>query len=191
MLAVAFVCIFSCVTVSVISSPVYGGGPVVSSARETDRVSPRVVSDENVKDKQEQEFKTIKGLEYVTARKDPKPKGASFISLKPKLEDDGIGGSRTVFDVVFTDDELSGQKTKENSDGGPHMKFEKIDDPEKNNILVRKATEKDYKTEVSMGLKVSPYSEIYLGKGFLVDRKEDFNVDTRDNGWRLKFKFDF
>jgi hypothetical protein len=89
------------------------------------------------------------------------------------------------------DDETSEHKTKKDSDGGPYMKFEKIEDPEKNNILTRQATEKSYKTEVLMGLRISPYSEIYLGRGFLVNRKDSFNVDPRDNGWRIKLKFDF
>ena len=191
-ISLVFICIFfSCMTVPVGISPAHAGGPVVDNGKETDQVTPRDARYESVKGREPQEYTAVKGLEYVTTKKDPKPNGASFIRLKPKVEDDGIGGSRTVFDVVFTDDEISGQKTKKNSDGGPYMKVEKIDDPEKNNILVRKATEKDYKTEVSMGLKVSPYSEIYLGKGFLMDRKEEFNVDPRDNGWRLKFKLDF
>jgi hypothetical protein len=185
------VCIFSCVTVSVVFSPVHASGPIVSNARETDQTASRDARDESVKGKQQQEFIATKGLEYVTTKKDPKPKGAAFIRLKPKFEDDDVDGPRKVFDVEFMNDETSGQKTKKDSNGGPYMKFEKIDDPEKNSILVRKATEKDYKTELSMGLRVSPYSEIYLGKGFLVDRKDDFSLDPRDNGWRLKFKFDF
>ena len=147
--------------------------------------------DESVKGNQQQEFINDKGLEYITTKKDPKPQGAGFIRLKPKLEDDSFVGSQKVFDVEFMDDETSGHKTKKDSDGSAYLKFEKIEDPEKNNILIRKATEKDYKTEVSMGLRMSPYSEIYLGKGFLVDRKDNFNVDPRDNGWRIKFKFDF
>jgi hypothetical protein len=96
-----------------------------------------------------------------------------------------------IFDVEFMGDETSKQKTKKDADSGPYMKFEKIDDPEKNNILIRQTTERSYKTEVSMGLRTSPYSEIYLGKGFLVERKDDLNVGSRDNGWRIKFKFDF
>ena len=179
-----FICIFSCVIAAVLISPVYAGDPIVDNTKKTDQVK----SNDST---QQQESVNFKRLRYGTTNKDPKPKGAAFIRLKPKLEDDGVTGSQKIFNVEFMDDETSGHKTKKDSDGGPYMKLEKIDDPEKNNILVRQSTEKNYKTELSMGLKMSPYSEIYLGKGFLVDRKDDFNVDPRDNGWRIKFKFDF
>jgi hypothetical protein len=190
-LTFVFVSIFSCVTVSVVISPVYAGGQIVSNAKETDQVAPRDARDESAKGKQQPEFLNYKAFKYTTTNKEPKPQGAAFIRLKPKLENDNIAGPQKVFDVQFMGDETSGQKTKKDSDNGPYMKFERIEDPEKNNILIRKATDKDYKTEVSMGLRMSLDSEIYLGKGFLVDRKDDFNVDTRDNGWRLKFKFHF
>jgi hypothetical protein len=191
MLALVLISIFSCVTVSVVICPVYAGEPTFSNARETDQVALHGGRNESVKEKRQQEFTAPKGLEYTTTRKGPKPKGASFIRLRPKTENDNAAGSQKVFDVEFMNDEASEQKTKKDSDAGTYLKFEKMEDQEKNNILVRKATEKDYKTEVSMGVKMSPYSEIYLGKGFLVDRKDDFNVDPRDNGWRLKFKFNF
>jgi hypothetical protein len=185
-LACFFICIFSCVICSVNAGELIG-----DNNKKTDQVLSQEARDYSVKGNQQQEFIKTKGLEYITTKKDPKPQGAAFIRLKPKLEDDGIAGSQTVFDVEFMNDGTSRQKTKKDSDGGPYMKFERIEDPEKNNILVRKATDKDYKTEVSMGLKVSPSSEIYLGKGFLVERKDNFGVNSRDDGWRIKFKFDF
>jgi len=49
--------------------------------------------------------------------------------------------------------------------------LEKMEDPEKNNICSGKQPEKDYKTELSMVYRMSPYSEIYLGKDFLVEQK--------------------
>jgi hypothetical protein len=186
-----FICVLSCIIVSVPICPVYAAEQNVSNTKKTDKAVSQNARDESLKGNQQQEFITAKGLEYITTKKDPKPQGAGFIRLKPKLEDDVTAGSQTIFDVEFMNDEAPGHKTKKEPDGGPYMKFEKIEDPEKNNIMVRKATEKDYKTEVSMGLKMSPYSEIYLGRGFLVDRKDNFNVNPRDDGWRIKFKFDF
>jgi hypothetical protein len=185
-----FICIFSCIIVSVLVCPVYAGEQNVSNTKKTGQAVSQNARDESLKSSQQQEFITTKGLEYITTKKDPKPQGAGHIRLKPKLEDESVTGSQKIFDVVF-DDEVSGHKTKKEPEANAFLKFEKLDDPEKNNIMVRKATEKDYKTEISMGVKVSPYSEIYLGKGFLVDKKDDFNVDPRDNGWRLKFKLDF
>jgi hypothetical protein len=189
-MAFVFICIFSCVIASVLISPVYAGEPIGDNPKKADQVLSQDARDYSVKGNQQQEFITTKGLEYTTTKKDPKPKGASFIRLKPKLEDDGIIGSQKVFDVVF-DDETSGHKTKKDSDANAYLKFEKIEDSEKNNVMIRKATEKDYKTELSMGYRISPSSEIYLGRGFLVQRKDNFNVEPRDDGWRIKFKLDF
>jgi len=184
-------CIFTCAAVSAVICPVYAGEPIVDNAKKTDQVLSQEARDYGVKGNQQQEFVKTRGLEYITTKKDPKSKGAAFIRLKPQLEDDSVIGSQKVFEVVFMADETSGHKTKKDSAGGPYMKFEKMEDPEKSNILIRKAIEKDYKTELSMAYRISPFSEIYLGKGFLVQRKDNFNVDPRDDGWRIKFKFDF
>jgi hypothetical protein len=177
--------------VSVLVCPVYADVPIVDNAKKTDQTVPQDVRDYGVKGNRQQEFVKTKGPEYITTKKDPKPQGAGFIRLKPKLEDDGVIGSQKTFDVMFMDDEMSGHKTKQDSDANAYLKFEKMEDPEKNNILVRKATEKDYKTELSMGYRISPSSEVYLGRGFLFERKDNFNVDPRDDGWRIKFKFNF
>lgn len=191
MILFVFLCIFSCVIVSGLVCPVYAAETIVDNAKKTDQALSQEAKDYKVKGNQQQEFIKTKGLEYITTKKDPKSQGAGHIRLRPKLADDNIVGSQMVFDVDFMDNDQSGHKMKKDSDANAYLKFEKIEDHEKNNILIRKATEKDYKTEVSMGLKISPYSEIYLGRGFLVQQKDNFHVDPRDNGWRLKFKFDF
>jgi hypothetical protein len=189
-ISLVFICIFSSLLVLVPTYPVYAGEQIVGNAKNTDQVVSRDGRDDSVKVNRQQEFSKTKGPEYTTTNKDPKPQGPGYLRIKPKLEDDSVVGPQKVFDVEFMD-ETSGHKMKKDSDGGPYVKFERIEDPEKNNILIRKATEKDYKTELSMGYRLSPYSAIYLGKGFLVERKDNFNVDPRDNGWRIKFKFDF
>jgi hypothetical protein len=190
-IVLVFISIFSCMTVSVVISPAHAGGPSVSNGKETDQGTPHDAHYESAKGNQQQEFIKTKGLEYITTKKDPKTQGAGFIRLKPKLENDSITGLQTIFDVEFMNDETSGHKTKKDLPIGPYMKFEKMEDPEKNNILIRKEITKNYKTELSMGYKMSPYSEIYLGRGFLVEPKDNYNVDSRDDGWRIKFKFDF
>jgi hypothetical protein len=189
-ISLVFICIFACAAVSVVCHPVHAGEPIVGNVKATDKVASRDVRDEDVLGKKQPELTATKGLEYITTKKDPKTQGTGFIKLKQKLEDESTIGSQKTFDVEFTN-EMTGHKTKKDPDGNVYMKFEKIEDPEKNNILIRKEITKDYKTELSMGYRVSPFSEIYLGKGFLVDRKDNFNVDTHDNGWRLKFKYDF
>jgi hypothetical protein len=186
-----FMCTLSCLMVSFLVCPARAGEQIVSNAKNTDQIVSHDGRDDSVKGERQQEFIKTKGLEYITTKKDPKSQGAVYVRLRPKLEDDSIVGPQKVFDVEFMDETSGGHKTKKDPDGGPYVRFERIEDPEKNNILVRKATEKDYRTELSMGYKLSPYSEVYLGRGFLVERKDSFNVDPRDNGWRIKFKFDF
>ncbi len=137
------------------------------------------------------EFTEHKGLRYGIPNKYQKPQGASFIRLKPKQDNDSVAGIGKVFDIEFMDDESLEKKTKKDTDSGALLKLERIEDLDKKNSLIRKDLAKDYKTEVSMGLRVSPFSEIYIGKGFLLQRKDNLDFDPHDNGWRIKFKLDF
>jgi len=186
-----FICIFSFLIVSVVICTVYAGEQNMSNTKKTDQTQSRDAGDESVKNNQQQEFITNKGLQHATINKDSKLQGAGFIKLKPKLEDDSVTGPRNVFNVEFMDDETSKRKTKKDSENSTYFKFEKIEDTEVNNSLIRKEAMKDYKTELSMGYRITPDSEIYLGKGFLVERKESLAIDPRDNGWRIKFKLHF
>jgi hypothetical protein len=186
-----FICIFSFLIVSVFICPVYAGEQNISNTKKTDQAQSHDARDESVKNNQQQEFITNKGLQHATTNKDSKLQGAGFIKLKPKLEDDSVTSPRKVFNVEFMDDEMSKRNTKKDSENSTYFKFEKIEDTEGNNSLIRKEAMKDYKTELSMGYRITPDSEIYLGKGFLVERKERLAIDPRDNGWRIKFKLHF
>ncbi|HEX2966983.1 MAG TPA: hypothetical protein VHO84_14445 [Syntrophorhabdaceae bacterium] len=127
---------------------------------------------------------------FSTSRKETVPLQAGYIRLKPKNVYYGENDDQTVFDIDFGENR-SLQKSKEDEKSGPLLRLEKIDDIDTKNSLIRKEVTSNYRTEVSMGLRVSPFSEVYLGKGFLVPRKDEFAIDPRDNGWRLKFKFNF
>ena len=113
------------------------------------------------------------------------PLQAGYIRLRPKQEKEN-----DVFHVDFGDNR-SVNGTIEDEKRMPLFKLEKIDDFDTRNSVVRKELTKNYKTEVSMGLKVLPFSEVYLCKGFLVPRNDQFNLDPHDDGWRLKFRFSF
>ncbi len=124
-----------------------------------------------------------------TSKKEPVPLQAGYIRLKPGYQYSQKNTDQTVFDIEFGDNRSNRSKNDEKA--GPLMRLEKIDDIDTKNSLIRKDVNKNYRTELSMGLKVSPFSEIYLGKGFLIPRKDELSIDPRDNGWRLKFKFNF
>lgn len=187
----AFISILFCSVASAPIWPVHAGETAAGNVKKAGQVVSRDTADETVKGNQRQEFIDYKELPHRTVGKDVRPQIAGFIRLKPKLEDSSVVNSQKIFDVEFMGDEASGRKAKKDTDGSPYLKFEKIEDPEKNNALIRKEATKDYRTEVSMGFKISPFSEIYLGKGFLVEQKENIIFDPHDNGWRLKFKLDF
>ncbi len=123
------------------------------------------------------------------SKKEAVPLQAGYIRLKPGYKYNQENSDKAVFDIEFGDNRSD--KLKKDEKSGPLMRLEQIDDIETKNSLVRKDVTKNYRTELSMGVKVSPFSEIYLGKGFLVPRKDELTIDPRDNGWRLKFKFNF
>jgi len=124
------------------------------------------------------------------ATKDATPQKASFIRLKPRSEN-GNASDEKVFDIVFSEDVAPGKKTIRTPDDKPSFNVEKIENSDKSHLM-NKETAGVSKTELSLGYKLSPYSEILLGKGFLIERKESSSgLDSRDDGWRIRFKTDF
>lgn len=128
-------------------------------------------------------------INVFISKKEAVPLQAGYIRLKPGYQYNHENTDQTVFDIEFGDNRPT--RLSEDEKTGPLVKLEKIDDLDTKNSLVRKEVTKAYRTELSMGLKVSPFSEIYLGRGFLVPRKDELTIDPRDNGWRLRFKFNF
>lgn len=184
------VCVFSFVFASVFVCPLHAAEQTPGDAKRINRTVPSDEAGAEAKSDQVK-FTEHKGLRYGASNRYWKPQGASFIRLKPKQDNNSVAGIGEVFDVEFMDDESLEKKTKKDAGSGALLKLERIEDPDKKNSLIRKDLEKDYKTEVSMGLKVSSSSEIYVGKGFLIERKESFDFDPHDNGWRIKFKLNF
>lgn len=184
------ICTFLFIFTLVFVCPLHAAEQIPGDARKTNQtVSSGTTGAETKTD--QNEFTEYKGLRYGMPNKYQKPQGVSFIRLKPKQDNDSIAGIGKVFDIEFVDDESLEKKTKKNTDNGALLKLERIEDLDKKNSLIRKDLAKDYKTEVSMGLRVSPFSEIYVGKGFLLQRKDSLDFDPHDNGWRIKFKLDF
>lgn len=56
---------------------------------------------------------------------------------------------------------------------------------------VRRTAQKEYKAEVMLGYKVTPFGEVLLGRGVRLDRKEDASFEAQDDGWRVRFKINF
>jgi hypothetical protein len=128
--------------------------------------------------------------EYKIVNESTKPQGASFIRLKPKSVSNGGTVDQKIYHVEFMDSGPRERKTDSDSNNKPLIAVKKIEDPDKNGLMQKEAA-KQNKTEVSLGYKLSPFSEIYLGKGFLVERKDNTSFQPRDDGWRIKFQTNF
>jgi hypothetical protein len=128
--------------------------------------------------------------EYKIVNKGTKAQGPSFIRLKPKSVSNGCTVDQKIYHVEFMDGEPQERKTDNDPDNKPLIAVKKIEDSEKSGPI-QKEVAKQNKTEVSLGYKFSPFSEIYLGKGFLVDRKDSTSFQPHDDGWRIKFQANF
>lgn len=49
----------------------------------------------------------------------------------------------------------------------------------------------EYRADVSLGYRLLPYCEVLLGRGVIVERKDDTVFDAHDDGWRMQFKLNF
>jgi hypothetical protein len=58
-------------------------------------------------------------------------------------------------------------------------------------IDLKKISANEYKADVLIGYKLTPFGEIFLGRGIMIQRKEDALFLAHDEGWRIKFKVNF
>lgn len=56
---------------------------------------------------------------------------------------------------------------------------------------IERTTRKEYKAEVSLGYRLTPFGEVLLGRGVRIERKEDAQFEAQDDGWRVKLRIDF
>jgi hypothetical protein len=80
-------------------------------------------------------------------------------------------------------------KNNEDSENKAYITLAKVDNIDV--IGLKKLTPNEYKAEVSLGYRLTPFGEILLGRGIKVERKEDALFEAHDNGWRVKFKVNF
>ncbi|HVN97931.1 MAG TPA: hypothetical protein VMT62_15990 [Syntrophorhabdaceae bacterium] len=114
----------------------------------------------------------------------------SFVRLKPTSGNANVSPDQKVYNIEFMDDKATGSKPENGAADTPNLAVHKIESLDSSNLM-KKETAKENKTEVSLGYKLSPYSEIGLGKGFLIEHNETTSFQTRDDGWRFKFKVNF
>ncbi len=169
---------------------VYAGGPKSDSVKMAQQGVSYEADDMSTKTGQSNEFQGYPGFLYKPLTKDATPQKAGFIRLKPRPVSNGEADSQMVYDIEFTDNDTSGKRVDNDSMEKPYVAFEKVENLDKSNFMKKEAG-KEHKAEVSLGYKLSAFSEIYLGKGFLVDRKDNSALQPHDDGWRIRFKTNF
>jgi hypothetical protein len=74
---------------------------------------------------------------------------------------------------------------------GPRIAVQRVEDLDKRKG-VDPAPKKEHNADVGVGMKVSGSSEVMLGRGVVVERSnETGQLESRDDGWRLRFKTNF
>ena len=133
-------------------------------------------------------FLEYDGTGYHVVTRDPKADRASHVRLKPL----GTNEEGTVYIL-----EVIGQKEKRDEEPGvmgqqgPRIAVQRVEDLDKRKG-VDPAPKKEHRADVGVGMKVSGSSEVMLGRGVVVERSnEKGGLESRDDGWRFRFKTNF
>ncbi|MCX5802722.1 MAG: hypothetical protein NTU69_04175 [Proteobacteria bacterium] len=113
-----------------------------------------------------------------------------YVKVRALSDSKTSSESKTTYGIQFTDKALPYMaKNNEDSENKAYITLAKVDNIDV--IGLKKLTPNEYKAEVSLGYRLTPFGEILLGRGIKVERKEDALFEAHDNGWRVKFKVNF
>lgn len=130
------------------------------------------------------------GSDEKTVDKYRKLEEAGYVKLKLISGKDLEKGLNTAYAVEFTEKATPYLVRPENgSEDSVYINLAKIESLDVTGI--KRTAQKEYKAEVMLGYKVTPFGEVLLGRGVKLDRKEDASFEAQDNGWRVKFKINF
>lgn len=125
------------------------------------------------------------GYRVITRETKPDDK-ASQVRLKPVTTKE----KGTVYILEVIDGKEKPAEEPKTADSGPRIAVQRIENVESRKG-VAPAPVRETKADVGVGVKVSESSEILLGRGVLVESKDNKNPDSRDDGWRFRFKTNF
>lgn len=131
-------------------------------------------------------FLQYDGTGYRVVTRDAKPGKASQVRLKPVTTKE----NGTVYILEVIDQNEKAAEQRRTGDQGPRIAVERVEDLEKRKGVAPEPV-KEHKADVGVGLKVSESSEVLLGREVIVERKYDKGLDSRDDGWRFRFKANF
>lgn len=132
-------------------------------------------------------FLQYDGTGYRVVTRDVKPDKASQVRLKPVTTKEG--GTVYVLEVVDEKQKAAAEEPKAPEEG-PRLAVERLE-----NLESRKGVGpvpvKEHKADYGVGVKVSESSDILVGRQVILEREENKNLDSRDDGWRFRFKTNF
>lgn len=135
-------------------------------------------------------FLQYDGTGYRVVTRDTKPEKASYIRLKPLAGSKESDEKSTVYTLEVVDNkDKEAQKPAKPVEEKPRFAVERVEDLDKKGVGVE--PRREHKADVGVGVKVSESSEFILGRGVVVERKENRSLDSRDDGWRFRFKTNF
>ena len=130
------------------------------------------------------------GSDEKTVEKYRKLEEEGYVKLKLISGKDLEKGLDTAYAIEFTEKATPYLiKPEGGSEDRVYIDLAKINDLDVTGV--KRTAQKEYKAEVMLGYKMTPFGEVLLGRGVKLDRKEDASFEAQDDGWRVKFKFNF
>lgn len=130
-------------------------------------------------------FLEFDGTGYHVITRDVKPEKASQVRLKP-VESKEHG---TVYILEVIDENQKSPETGKTTGQAPHLAMQKVEDLDTRKGVAPEP-KRETKADIGVGVKVSESSELLFGRGLVLERKED-KTESRDDGWRFRFKTNF
>ncbi len=131
-------------------------------------------------------FLEYDGTGYRVVTRDAKPDKASQVRMKPVTTKD----KGTVYVLEVVDEMEKPVKESAPAGSGPHLAVERLENVESRKG-VAPAPVRETRADYGVGVKVSESSEMLLGRGVVVENKDNRNTESRDDGWRFRFKTNF
>lgn len=125
------------------------------------------------------------GYRVITREKKPDDKG-SQVRMKPVTTKD----KGTVYILEVIDGKEKPAEEPKTAEPGPRLAVERLENVESRKG-VAPAPVRETRADYGVGVKVSESSEVLLGRGVVVENKDNKNTDSRDDGWRFRFKTNF
>jgi hypothetical protein len=136
-------------------------------------------------------FLEYDGTGYHVVTRTVKPQKASQVRLKPVAASKTPGENSTVYTIeVLEEKGREPEQPAKAFEDQPRFTLEKVQDLDTRKGVAPEP-KKEHKADVGVGVKVSESSEVMLGRGVVVERKDDSRLDSRDDGWRFRFKTNF